>query len=114
MLLNQLYKPIQREASRGESAVGMYNSCMKPDAWWEDGRCVGENNNDLVGELKGNDVTQNECAILCSEELKITACEYDKVKQSCTAHTQIVTSGSSSSPNKHYDDVNKQCSIILA
>ena len=83
-------------------------------AWWEDGRCVGENNNDLVGELKGNDVTQNECAILCSEELKITACEYDKVKQSCTAHTQIVTSGSSSSPNKHYDDVNKQCSIILA
>ena len=78
---------------------------------FENGRCVGENNKELVGELKRNDVTENQCATLCSEEPKITACEYDKVKQSCTAHYQVVTSYST---NTNPDDENKSCFIIVA
>ena len=84
-------------------------------AEWRNGYCVGEKDKDLdvpkklQGDVKTGKYARDECAVLCSEDRRTTACEYDIVKKTCTVHTESVTSYFTP-PGV---DNNKRCSIIL-
>jgi len=63
----------------------------------------------LQGDVKTGKYARDECAVLCSEDRRTTACEYDIVKRQCTVHTKTVTS--SFTPLGL--DNNQRCAIIL-